>query len=48
MGLASKWHFVPWLPSGSPEILKVGIPATLGAHNFVSKIPIEMRFEAKL
>jgi hypothetical protein len=26
----SKWHFVPRLPNGSPEIAKVKTPATLG------------------
>ncbi len=35
-------------PSGSPEIPKVRTLATLGAHNFVRKPPIEMRSEAKL
>jgi hypothetical protein len=34
MGATSKWLFVPGLPSGSLEILKLGIPMTLGAHNF--------------
>ncbi len=33
---------------GSLEILKVGTPMTLGPHNFACKLPIEMRFEAKL
>jgi hypothetical protein len=32
----------------SPKIPKVGPPATLGAHNFVCRPPIEMRFKAKL
>jgi len=40
---ASKWLFVLGLPSGSPEIAKVGTPVTLGPHNFVCKPPIEMR-----
>jgi len=48
MGPAFKCHFVPRLQSGNPEIPKVGIPTTLGAHNFVCKPPIEMKFEAKL
>jgi hypothetical protein len=30
-----KCHFVPRFPNGSPEILQVGTPTTLGAHNFV-------------
>jgi len=29
--------FCPKLPNGSPEIPKVGIPSTLGVHNFVWK-----------
>jgi hypothetical protein len=37
-GLASKWHFVPGLPSASPKIPKVGTPTTLGAHNFVCNL----------
>jgi hypothetical protein len=48
MGLASKCHFVLGLPSGSLEIHKVGTLATLGAHNFVCRPPIEMRSKAKL
>jgi hypothetical protein len=44
----SKWHFIPELPSGSPKIFKVGTPVTLGAHNFVCKSLIEMRFKEKL
>jgi len=44
----SKWLFVPGLPSGSPEIAKVGTPATLGPHKFMCKPPIDMRFETKL
>ncbi len=44
----SKWHFVPGLPNGSPEIPKVGIPTTLGLHNFVRRLPTEMRFKEKL
>jgi len=43
-GLASKWHFVPRFPSGSPEIPKVRTSATLGAHNFVRRPLIDMRF----
>ncbi len=41
-------HFVPRLPSGSPEIPSTGIPATLRAHNFLCRPPIAMRSEAKL
>ncbi len=48
MGLAPKWHFVPGLPNESPEIPKVRIPVTLGAHNFVCTPPIKMRSKAKL
>jgi len=48
MGPAPKWHFVPGLLSGSLEIPKVGTSATLGAHNFIYKPSIEMRFKAKL
>jgi len=44
----SKWLFVSRLPSGSLEIAKIGILATLGPHNFVCKPPIGMRSEIKL
>ncbi len=47
MGPAPKCHFVLGLPSGSPEIPKVGTPANFGAHNFVCKPLIEMRSKAK-
>jgi len=47
MGLAPKCHFVPGLPSASPEIPTVKISATLGGHNFVCKLSLKMRFEAK-
>ncbi len=47
-GPAPKCHFVPGLPSGSPEIPKIGTFASLKAHNFVCKPPIEARYEAKL
>ncbi len=47
-GLVPKCHFVMGFPNRSPEIPKVGTPATLGAHNFVYKAQIEMRSEAKL
>jgi hypothetical protein len=29
--------FIPGLPNGGPEILKVGTPITLGPYNFVCK-----------
>ncbi len=35
MGLAPKCYFVPGLPNGSFEILKIGTIATLAAYNFV-------------
>ncbi len=47
----TQMSFCPETPSGSPKIPKVpkvGNPATLGAHNFVCKPPIEMRFKEKL
>ncbi len=34
-------------PNGSPEIPKVGTYVTLGPHNFVRRLSIEMRFKAK-
>jgi hypothetical protein len=40
--------FSPGLPSGSPEIPKVGILVTLGAHNFICKPPIKKSFKTKL
>jgi len=36
------------LPSGSPEIAKVGTLMTLGPHNFVCRPLIEMKSETKL
>ncbi len=42
----NKTH-VSELPSGSPEIPKVEIFATLGAHNFVCRPLIEMRSKEK-
>jgi len=47
-GPTPKCHFVPALPSGSPEIPKIGTLATLEACNFVCRPPIEVRLEAKL
>jgi hypothetical protein len=35
-------------PKLNPEILEIGTFATLEAHNFVCKPPIEMRSKAKL
>ncbi len=43
-----KCHFVPRLPSESPEIPTTKTPTTLGARNFVCKPSIEMRSKAKL
>jgi hypothetical protein len=43
-----KWHFVARFPFWSPEILRVGTFATLGSHNFVCKIQIAMKSQAKL
>jgi hypothetical protein len=40
--------FFPGLPSGGPEIPKVGTPTTLEAHNFVCRPTIEMRYEKKI
>ncbi len=48
MGLAPKSQFVPRLSSGSPKIPMVGTLVILGAHNFVCRILIRMRFKAKL
>jgi hypothetical protein len=45
---STKCHFVPGLPSESPEIPKVGTSTTLGAHNFACKPLIEMRYKANL
>jgi len=47
LGAAPKCHFVPGLPSGSFEIPTTRILATLGAHNFACRPPIEMKFETK-
>jgi hypothetical protein len=33
---------------GNPKILKVGVPATLGPHNFVCKPLIQMKYEVDL
>ncbi len=38
----------PTFPSGSPEISKIGTPATLQAHNFMCKPPIDVRSKATL
>jgi hypothetical protein len=47
-GTSTQCHFVLGLPNGSPEIPKIRTLATLGAHNFACRPPIEMRYEAKL
>jgi len=47
MGSAPKCHFVPGHPSGNPRIPKIGTPTTLGAHKFVYRPPIEVRYEEK-
>ncbi len=48
MGPAPKCHFVSKILSGSLEIPKIGTPTTLGAHNFVYRPLIEMKFEGKV
>ncbi len=48
MGPTPKHHFVPGLPSWSPEILEIGTLAILEAHNFVCTPLIEVRIKAKL
>jgi hypothetical protein len=47
-GATSKWFFVLGFPSGNPEIPTTRISATLGAHNFVCKPLITMRYETNL
>jgi len=47
-GPTPKCHFVLGLPIENPKIPKVGILATLGAHNFMCRPSIEMRPEGKL
>ncbi len=49
IGATPKCHF----PQDSQvrsllEILEIGIPTTLEAHNFLCKPPIEVKFQAKL
>ncbi len=44
----SKWLFVSGLPKGSPETTKVETPTTLRGYNFVFRLPIGTRSEAKL
>jgi hypothetical protein len=46
-GPTPKCHFVLELPNGSPKI-PTRTPATLGAHNFACKPPIDVRSKAKL
>ncbi len=48
IGPTSKWLFVSKLPSGSPEIAKIGTLMTLGPHNFACKPLIEIRSKEKL
>jgi hypothetical protein len=48
MGPTPKCHFVLGLPSESPKIPTIGVPTTLGPHNFVCKPLIEMRSKVKL
>ncbi len=46
---STQMSFCPQTPKfGSPEISKVESPATLRAHNFVCKPPIEMRSKERL
>jgi hypothetical protein len=47
-GTNTQMAFCPGFSSGSPKIPKIGTPRTLGAHNFVCRLAIEMRFEEKL
>jgi hypothetical protein len=48
MGPTPKCHFVSGLSSWNFEILEIGTPAILEAHNFVCRPPIDMRFKANL
>ncbi len=48
IGPTPKCHFVPRLPLGSPEITKIGTLAALGAHNFLCRLLIKLRFHIKL
>jgi hypothetical protein len=41
MGPTPKCHFVSIVPFGNPEIPKIGIPATLEAHNFLCKFQLK-------
>jgi len=45
---APKCYFVLGPPNGSPKIPKIGTLVTLGAHKFVCKLLIEVRYESKL
>jgi hypothetical protein len=47
-GTSIKMSFFLGLPSGSPEIPKLGTLMSLGVYNFLYKPLIEMRSEAKL
>ncbi len=46
--ISTQMSFYPGTPKWSFEILTIRTLATLGAHNFVCKPPIEMRSKAKL
>jgi hypothetical protein len=45
-GTSTQMAFCPETPT--PKILKVETPPTLGAHNFVSRLLIEMKSQTKL
>jgi hypothetical protein len=45
---STQMSFCPRTSSGSPEILKIGTPMTLAAHNFVCKPLIDVRSKTKL
>ncbi len=46
--VGSKCHFPQNSQVESPEILEIGTPTTLEAHNFLCKPPIHVRSKAKL
>jgi hypothetical protein len=48
MGITPKCHFSHDSQVGSPEILETETFAMLEAHNFLSKILIEVRSKSKL
>jgi len=47
-GDAPECHFSRDSQVRSLEILEINIPVTLGAHNFLCKPPIKLKFETKL